>query len=166
MRTFICFAELWWLWSYGSWIYNYLCIQCLSPLMLWVWTLIRRGVHDTTLYDKVYQWLVTYIYKIYCYKVLIFQPCNCQSGSSISQQCDLYTGRCKCLPDFNGDKCDSCLFGFYQYPNCLLCLCSADGTTKESCNDKGQCQCDEQTGQCQCKVSVVSVVLTILTVQF
>jgi hypothetical protein len=62
----------------------------------------------------------TYIYKIYCYKVLIFQPCNCQSGSSISQQCDLYTGRCRCLPDFNGDKCDSCLFGFYQYPTCLL----------------------------------------------
>jgi hypothetical protein len=25
-----------WLWSYGSWIYNYLCNQCLSPLKLWV----------------------------------------------------------------------------------------------------------------------------------
>ena len=24
-------------WSYGSWIYNYLCNQCLSPLTLWVW---------------------------------------------------------------------------------------------------------------------------------
>jgi len=24
------------LWSYGSWIYNNLCNQCLSPLMLWV----------------------------------------------------------------------------------------------------------------------------------
>jgi len=21
-----------WLWSYGSWIYNYLCNPCLSPL--------------------------------------------------------------------------------------------------------------------------------------
>ena len=28
-----------WLWSYGSWIYNYLCNQCLSPLKLWVRTL-------------------------------------------------------------------------------------------------------------------------------
>jgi len=28
-----------WSWSYGSWIYNYLCNQCLSPLKLWVWTL-------------------------------------------------------------------------------------------------------------------------------
>jgi hypothetical protein len=26
----------WW-WSYGSWIYNYLCNRCLSPLTLWVW---------------------------------------------------------------------------------------------------------------------------------
>jgi hypothetical protein len=24
-----------WSWSYGSWIYNYLCNQCLSPLKLW-----------------------------------------------------------------------------------------------------------------------------------
>ena len=27
-HTFI--KDLWWLWSYGSWIYNYLCKQCLS----------------------------------------------------------------------------------------------------------------------------------------
>jgi hypothetical protein len=26
-----------WSWSHGSWIYKYLCIQCLSPLKLWVW---------------------------------------------------------------------------------------------------------------------------------
>jgi len=25
-------------WRRGSWIYNYQCNQCLSPLMLWVWT--------------------------------------------------------------------------------------------------------------------------------
>ena len=46
----ICFPNIWncrnmttdersWSWSYGSWIYNYLCNQCLSPLMLWVWIL-------------------------------------------------------------------------------------------------------------------------------
>ena len=44
-------------WSYGSWIYNYICNQCLSSLKLWVWILIRRGVLDTTLCDKVCQWL-------------------------------------------------------------------------------------------------------------
>ena len=46
-----------WPWSYGSWIYNYLCNQCLSPLMLWVWISIRAKC--TTLCDKVCQWLAT-----------------------------------------------------------------------------------------------------------
>ena len=30
-------------WSYCSWIYNYLCNQCISPLKLWVWMPLRRG---------------------------------------------------------------------------------------------------------------------------
>ena len=42
-----------WPWSYGSWIYNYLCNQCLSPLMLWVRISIRARC--TTLCDKVCQ---------------------------------------------------------------------------------------------------------------
>jgi len=46
-----------WSWSYDSWIYNYLCNQCLSPLTLWVRIPFRRGVLDTTLCDKVCQWL-------------------------------------------------------------------------------------------------------------
>ena len=47
------------LWLYGSWIYNYPCNRCLSPLKLWVRTPLRRGVLDTTLCDKVCQLLVT-----------------------------------------------------------------------------------------------------------
>ena len=47
------------LWSYASWIYNYMCNRCLSPLKLWVQILIRRGVLNTTLCNKVCQWLVT-----------------------------------------------------------------------------------------------------------
>ena len=41
-----------WSWSYGSWIYNYLYNQCLSPLTLWVRILLRWGVLDT-LCDKL-----------------------------------------------------------------------------------------------------------------
>ena len=48
-----------WSWSYGSWIYNYLCNQCLSPLTLRVWTLFWWGVLNTTLCDKVCRWLAT-----------------------------------------------------------------------------------------------------------
>jgi len=48
-----------WPWLYGSWIKksNYLCNQCLSPLMLWVRIPIRTRC--TTLCDKVCQWLAT-----------------------------------------------------------------------------------------------------------
>jgi cytochrome b561 len=38
-----------WSWAYGSWIYNYLCKQWLSPLTLWVWMSLNRSVLDTTL---------------------------------------------------------------------------------------------------------------------
>ena len=44
-------------WSYGSWIY--LCNQCLSPLKMRVWIPLKRGVLNTTLCDKVCQWLAT-----------------------------------------------------------------------------------------------------------
>ena len=42
-------------WSYGSWIYNYLCTFCRSPLMLWLRMSVRARC--TTLSDKVCQWL-------------------------------------------------------------------------------------------------------------
>ena len=41
----------------GSWIYNYLCNQCLSPLMLWVQIPFRARC--TALCDKVCQWHAT-----------------------------------------------------------------------------------------------------------
>ena len=46
-----------WPWSYGRWIYNYLCNQCLSLLMLWIRISIRARC--TTLCNKVCQWLAT-----------------------------------------------------------------------------------------------------------
>jgi len=46
-------------WSCGSWIYNYLCNLCISPLKLWVRIPFRRGVLNTTLCDTVCQWLAT-----------------------------------------------------------------------------------------------------------
>jgi len=44
-----------WPWSYGSWIYNYLCNRRLSPLMVWVRIPLRARC--TTLCDEVCQWL-------------------------------------------------------------------------------------------------------------
>jgi uncharacterized protein (DUF1919 family) len=46
-----------WPWCYGSWIYNYLCNQYLSPVILWVRITIRAMC--TPLCGNVCQWLVT-----------------------------------------------------------------------------------------------------------
>jgi hypothetical protein len=43
-----------WSWSYSSWRYNYLGNQYLSPLMLWVQILLRRGALGTSLCDQVF----------------------------------------------------------------------------------------------------------------
>ena len=45
----------WLLWSYGSWIYSYICIQCLSPL---TWVRISTRARCITC-DKGCQWLLT-----------------------------------------------------------------------------------------------------------
>jgi hypothetical protein len=65
VKTEACFIPLTYIymtaegpsWSHGSWIYNYLCNQCLSPLTLWVRIPLRRGVFGTSLCNKVCQWL-------------------------------------------------------------------------------------------------------------
>ena len=46
-----------WPWSYGSWIYNYICNPSLSSLMLWVRIAIRARC--TTSCNDVCQWLAT-----------------------------------------------------------------------------------------------------------
>jgi hypothetical protein len=46
MYCCLCMHGSWvssWSWTYGSWIYNFMCNQCLSPLRLWVrFTLMAR----------------------------------------------------------------------------------------------------------------------------
>ena len=48
-QSFIFILGISWSWLYGSWIYNCLCNQCLSP----------SQARCTTLCDKVCQWLAT-----------------------------------------------------------------------------------------------------------
>ena len=48
-----------WSWSYGSWIYNYLCNQCLYHWNCEFEPCSWRSVLDTMLCDKVSQWLAT-----------------------------------------------------------------------------------------------------------
>ena len=47
-----------WSWSYGIWIYNYLCNQCLPPLKLWTRILLMAScTWYNFMWDKVCQWL-------------------------------------------------------------------------------------------------------------
>jgi hypothetical protein len=88
-----------WPWSYGSWIYNYLCIQYLSPLILLVRISIRARC--TTLCDKVCHVIYgSWIYNYLCNQCLSplmlwvrspFMPrCTrfCIMWSSLSVTCD------------------------------------------------------------------------------
>ena len=43
-------------WSYGSWMHNYVCTQWLSLLKVWVRIPRMTCVLDTTLCDNVFQW--------------------------------------------------------------------------------------------------------------
>jgi hypothetical protein len=59
-RRVLCICTLIFLW-YGR-DFPFLCNQCLSPLTLWVRIPLRRGVLDTTLCDKVWQWFVAVLW--------------------------------------------------------------------------------------------------------
>ncbi|CAJ0944059.1 unnamed protein product [Ranitomeya imitator] len=69
------------------------------------------------------------------------QECNCDSKGSISTLCDQVTGQCACRGDIQGQRCDSCLPGYYGFPNCRPCRCNGNSET-----------CDPVTGACKgCK---------------
>ena len=90
-----------WSWPYGSWIYNYLCNQCLSPLNFWVGISIRARCTC----DKVCQWLATGLWfspgppdsftdKTDCHdltKILLKVPLNTikQTKNALKTPCEL-----------------------------------------------------------------------------
>lgn len=44
--------------------------------------------------------------------------CHCFVNGSTSTTCDS-TGKCSCLNNFVGKRCDKCSPGYYKYPECL-----------------------------------------------
>ncbi|PIO37466.1 hypothetical protein AB205_0171190, partial [Aquarana catesbeiana] len=78
--------------------------------------------------------------------------CNCSTDGSSSLQCDLTTGQCVCRKEFAGQTCNTCLFGYRNYPSCISCDCDVKGTQSAWCDDKQKmCSCEEATGNCACK---------------
>jgi hypothetical protein len=62
--------------SYGSWIYNYLCTQCLSLLMLWVRILIRvRCTHTFYLVINALKRANMYLQHVFAIYIYLLVDC-------------------------------------------------------------------------------------------
>ena len=75
-------------------------------------------------------------------------PCACHSEGSTTAQCDA-NGQCSCQPGVTGEKCDTCMSGYYALDRsgCTPCACDLRGS-------KDANKCDSITGQCECKDNV------------
>lgn len=73
------------------------------------------------------------------------QSCACDDLGI--RYCDNTNGKCVCLPNVEGEKCDRCVrdhYGFNSGYGCTPCDCGVANST----------QCDDHTGQCACKYGV------------
>ena len=64
-------------------------------------------------------------------------------------------GSCTCSSNYDGAGCDSCAFGFAEYPSCVQDPCQPD-----PCNGHGSCSnstLSNQTYQCSCDVGFTGV---------
>nr|XP_035126645.2 LOW QUALITY PROTEIN: laminin subunit alpha-3 [Callithrix jacchus] len=71
--------------------------------------------------------------------------CDCNLEGVLPEICDAH-GRCLCRPGVEGPQCDACRSGFYSFPICQACWCSALGSY--------QTPCSSVTGQCECRPGV------------
>ena len=80
--------------------------------------------------------------------------------SALSIGCD-FNGNCDCKTGYFGDKCDSCIPGFYdsngndfnEKITCSDCLCNIEGSLKSdnaTCTNVDPCPCNIY-GVCTCK---------------
>ncbi|XP_034839290.1 laminin subunit alpha [Maniola hyperantus] len=71
----------------------------------------------------------------------VCQPCNCDLHYSTGN-CQEETGRCECRREFNPPNCDSCAYGYFDYPDCKPCTCNLNGTEGQHCTPTdGMCPC-------------------------
>lgn len=71
----------------------------------------------------------------------VCQPCNCNYFYSTGNCADS-TGKCECRKEFTPPNCDTCNYGYFDYPNCIPCQCDLRGTDGYHCEAKdGICPC-------------------------
>ena len=59
------------------------------------------------------------------------QPCNCNLGGSLSEQCDLYTGQCPCRRGVTGLTCSDTIPGYF-FPDIDFLILEAESATNDS----------------------------------
>lgn len=61
------------------------------------------------------------------YIAILRIDCNCDLQGTLAEVCEKSTGQCLCKEGFGGPRCDKCLPGYYNYPDCQPCNCSISG---------------------------------------
>lgn len=85
--------------------------------------------------------------------IRIFQTpldCDCDVQGTEEEVCNKESGTCICREGFGGPRCDQCLPGYYNYPDCKPCNCSATGSTAITCDNSGKCNCLSNFAGKQC----------------
>ena len=81
----------------------------------------------------------------------LYLGCTCDTQGIIDGNC--YTnGPCQCKEGYAQPRCDTCLEGFFGFPNCKPCNCFYPGRSHSNvCNiTNGQCDCKKNASGRQC----------------
>lgn len=71
----------------------------------------------------------------------LYTDCNCDLQGTLAEVCEKSTGQCLCKEGYGGPRCDKCLPGYYNYPDCVPCNCSIMGSVSTICDASGKCPC-------------------------
>lgn len=81
-----------------------------------------------------------------------FIDCNCDLKGTVGEVCDKNSGKCLCKEGYGGPRCEQCVPGYYNYPDCVPCNCSTLGSVSPFCDVTGKCPCLNSFAGKQCSL--------------
>ncbi len=94
----------------------------------------QRGVSQQ-MAAKVCAWHMTLAIFLEMNKISL-TACNCHPSGSKTNICNPETGQCDCHENVNGQLCDQCKIGYYNFEKCLKCECNG---LSAACTNNGVC---------------------------